>query len=355
MPPDSSDTTEPDALDGIRQPATDDWIAAHGGELTLPFEWTRLTGGTSNLTYAITDANGRRAVVRRPPTGRLLPRAHDMEREHRIITALASTPVPVARPIALCQDKGVTDAPFYVMDFCDGRTAAGSGTRMRNWTSEARARMGASMVDALVALHSVDPGEVGLADLGRPDDYIARQLNRWMESWQRSNGIAQLDLPEVQASFDFLSQRIPPQGPARVCHGDYGPHNLLVSEEGRVTAITDWEIGTLGEPRADLTYLLLAWGEMDLSSADAFFNSSLGEGYATRRELLARYEEQSGQSIPDLWFYIAFNTFKMCCIVQGVYARFVGGVRAAQGEDVESYRAEIHRLAQAATSAIGLL
>jgi len=353
-----SETTQPGAaegLEGIRQPATDDWIAAHTDEVEPPFEWTRLTGGTSNLTYAIRDARGRHAVVRRPPTGKLLPKAHDMEREHKILAGLADTPVPVARPYAVCHDREVTGAPFYVMEFCEGRTAAAVLGSLREWNSEARSRMGASMVDAMVELHAVDPADVGLADLGRPENYVERQLKRWLDSWQRSDEAAGIDLPSVLESFETLSKCIPAQGPARVCHGDYGPHNLLVLDDGSVRAITDWEISTLGDPLADFTYFLWSWGEQTLDSEEAFLDSRSGDDYASRRELLSRYEQRSGRAVENLWFYIAFNSFKFCCIVQGVYARFRGGVRGAQGANLEAMRRNVEQLAHSTVRSIEFL
>lgn len=334
-------------IEGIRLPETEDWIAANTDQIEPPFEWSRLTGGTSNLTYAIQDKRGRRAVVRRPPTGKLLPKAHDMEREHKILYGLAPTSVPAARPFALCRDREVTGAPFYVMEFCEGVSISDPSGRSRDMPMQARSRIGASMVRAMVELHKLDPADVGLADLGRPDAYIARQLNRWFDSFQRSHDAAQIDLPQIAEAFEVLSARIPEQGPARVCHGDYGPHNLLVSEDGAVVAITDWEICTLGDPLADITYFIRGWSDEEVTSAEAFLDARREQGYATRRELIALYEAQTGRELEDLWYYVAFNSFKMCCIVQGVYARFRGGVRGTQGLDLEVMRERIIRLAAA--------
>jgi len=344
-----------EAIEGIRLAATEAWIGAHTSEVAPPFEWKRLTGGTSNLTYAIRDGRGRRAVVRRPPTGKLLPKAHDMEREYKIIDGLAATPVRVARPFALCSDPEITGAPFYVMEFCEGISISDPSGKTRDMPMEARPGIGASMVDAMVELHAVDPAAVGLADLGRADGYIARQLKRWFDSFQRSHEAAQIELPQLAEAFETLSAHIPEQGPARVCHGDYGPHNLLVSRAGEVVAITDWEIGTLGDPLADISYFIRSWGSEDLSSPDQFLDARRDDGYATRRELIERYEERTGREFEHLWYYLAFNCFKMCCILQGVYGRFRGGVRGAQGLDLEELRVRIVRLAEATTGSLEML
>jgi aminoglycoside phosphotransferase (APT) family kinase protein len=339
-------------IEGIRRAETESWIGANTDAVEPPFEWTRLTGGTSNLTYAIRDGRGRRAVVRRPPMGKLLPKAHDMEREHEILAALASTDVPVAKPFALCSDREVTGAPFYVMEFRQGEAIRDPAGRTREIPLAARAQVGPSNIDAIVALHRVDPKEVGLEELGRHEGYIARQLNRWFDSWQRSHEAAQIELPGIEESFAFLSERIPEQGPARICHGDYGLHNVLTGEAGEVVAITDWEICTLGDPLADITYFIRAWSDLTTGTRDAYLDARLAEGYDSRRALIDRYSERSGREINDLGFYLAFNAFKICCIVQGVYARFRSGVRGSQGMNLDDTRKRILHLADETQNAI---
>jgi aminoglycoside phosphotransferase (APT) family kinase protein len=335
-------------LEGIHRESIEAWLAANVADLRAPFEWIRLTGGTSNLTYAVETGNGSRVVLRRPPTGKALPKAHDMGREFKIVSALAPTPVPVARPLAFCPDPEVTGAHFYVMEFCAGNTLRDLSWKIHPMPAGARVRAGESMIDALVELHALDPAEIGLGDLGRPDAYVARQLNRWMDSWNRSHETARLDLPAVAECFESLSARIPEQGPGRVVHGDYGPHNMLVDDAGRVVAITDWEIGTLGDPLADLAYFVNGWaagpGETDVS----YQEGRLDEGYPTRATLLSRYEKKSSRTLEELPFYVAFNYFKITCIVQGVYARFQRGVRSTQGLDLDAFRKRIMGLARSA-------
>lgn len=328
-------------IEGIRLPETEKWIGEHADRIAPPFEWTRLTGGTSNLTFMIRDSDGRCAVVRRPPTGKLLPKAHDMEREYKILVGLAPTAVPIALPYALCSDPEVTGAPFYVMEFCDAGPATAPFGSLRDWPIAVRPHVGISIIDALSELHALDPADVGLADLGRSEGYVARQLNRWFDSWQRSHEAAQIDLPNLSKSFEILSKHIPEQGPARICHGDFAPHNLLITDDGAVRAIMDWEISTLGDPLADLTYFLAAWGSSRLDSTDAYLDGRPDEGHTSRRELIAHYEARTGRVVSNLWFYLAYNAFKYTCITQGVYARFRGGVRGAQGTDVDGMRTGI--------------
>lgn len=347
--------SEKQVLEGIQREAVEAWLASQVSDFPPPFEWIRLKGGTSNLTYSIRSTKNRRVVLRRPPTGKLLPKAHDMGREFKIISGLAPTPVPVAQPLAYCEDPEVTGAPFYVMEFCEGHMVRDTEWRIHPLSASARIRFGESMVEALVALHTLDPSEIGLSDLGRPEAYIARQLTRWMDSWNRSHEAAGLDFPGLAESFEVLSNRIPAQGPASVVHGDYGPHNMLVDDAGRIVALTDWEIGTLGDPLADLAYVANGWstgyGETELP----YEEGRLAEGYATRRELVSRYEEKSGRSLKDFPFYIAFNYFKSTCIVQGVYARFRKGVRGTQGLNLDAFRERILRTARSTEIATAAL
>ena len=335
-----TDVTDTEPLEGIDRANIDAWLVAHVDDLAAPFTWDRLTGGTSNLTYVVTDAKGRRVVVRRPPTGPLLPKAHDMGREYRILSALAPTAVPVAKPFGLCDDPAVTGANFYVMEFRPGHTVRTTGQEYHALAPDAAARFGPAAIEALAALHRLEPEAIGLGDLGRPDAYVARQLDRWADSWARSNEAARLDFP-IAAIHAGLRERIPEQGPARVCHGDYGPHNMLADDRGEITAITDWEIGTLGDPLADLAYVLNGWALAHAETDEPYAEGRLAPGHATRAELVRRYESEVGRALGDLSFYVAFNYFKTACIVQGVYARFARGVRSTQGLDVEAFAQRI--------------
>ncbi len=326
------------SIAGFDVPAVEAWISEHVAGLTGPFEWERLVGGHSNLTYALTAADGRRAVVRRPPQGELLPKAHDMEREWRVLEALADTPVPVAEPHGLCLDLEVTGARFYVMGFVPGRPFY-SADEVRAWVPEsARGDLGINIVDALAALHAVDPIAVGLERHGRPDGYVARQLRSWYGSWNASIEYAEIDDPGIHAAHDRLAELVPDQGPATLVHGDYMLHNVMFDRDGSVTAIVDWEISTLGDPLADLAYLLNGWVSADDDPPPPETSAALAEGLPPRSVLADRYAERTGRDLSRLDFYLAFNHFKTACILHGVYARYLNGQKAIDPVELEQLR-----------------
>lgn len=328
-------------LPGFDVVAVEAWIDANVDALSGPFEWDRLVGGHSNLTYALIAPDGSRAVVRRPPEGELLPKAHDMEREWRVLEALADTPVPVAAPHGLCLDLDVTGARFYVMGFVEGRPFY-SDDEVRGWVPEsARPQMAINMVDALAALHAVDPVEVGLERHGRPDGYVERQLRSWYGSWTASVPFAGIDDPGIHAAHDKLAAMVPEQGPATIVHGDYMLHNVMFDAEGAVTAIVDWEISTLGDPLADLAYLLNGWVAADDVPPPPATSATIAEGFPPREVLAERYAEQTGRDLSRLDFYVAFNHFKTACILHGVYARYLNGQKAIDADELEMLRKRV--------------
>jgi aminoglycoside phosphotransferase (APT) family kinase protein len=316
-----------------------DWLAAHT-PLRPPLAWTRLEGGHSNLTYLLTDAAGTECVIRRPPEGELLPKAHDMLREYRIISALHPVGIPVAEPIAYCDDRDVCDRHFYVMGKVDGEALyTGTGTAPR-LDLAARAHVGESFMGVLAAIHSVEPVAVGLDDLGRHDGYVARQLKTWYGSWVASVDAAGYDDPRVHELHDMLMANLPAEGPARVVHGDYGVHNAMFSDAGDVVAVLDWEIATLGDPLADFAYALNAWTEPadQLDGGDA---ATALPGFASRDELVEHYRARTGADLSNLAYYRAYNSLKTACIVHGVYARYRRGQKSTEGVDLEGLFARV--------------
>jgi len=310
------------------------WMA---GETRVepPCVWRRLEGGHSNLTYELTDSTGRQFVIRRPPQGELLPKAHDMSREYRIIDALHPVGVPVAEPIGFCDDRSVCDRHFYVMGKVGGEALYTAEQTAPRLDVAARARVGESFMSVLAHLHSIDPAAVGLDDLGRHDGYVSRQLRTWYGSWTASADAADYDDERVHALHERLMAELPEQGPARVVHGDYGVHNVMVDESGTVVAVLDWEIGTLGDPLADFAYALNAWAEpSDEPTAAATAPTAL-DGFASRNDLIGYYADRTGADMSDLGYYRGFNSFKTACIVHGVYARYKLGMKSTDGIDMD--------------------
>ena len=338
-------------IKGIEVATVTTWLEANIEGATGPFDFELIAGGHSNLTYAATGADGRRLVLRRPPLGHVLATAHDMTREHKIISALGATDVPVAPALGLCTDEAVNGAPFYVMDFVDGHVLR-DATAAREVTPEARRNASLSIADTLARIHAVDPDAVGLGDLGKKDGYIARQLKRWYGQFQQSQT---RDLPAVDEVHDALAARIPEQGPAAIVHGDYRLDNCMTDGDGNVIAVLDWEICTLGDPLADVGLLMVYWTEASDAAPMLLTAPTTVEGFLSRKELLDRYAEVSGRDLSQIDFYIAFGYWKLACIVEGVYARYVGGAMGSDASGFEGFAVQVERCAEAAADAVGRL
>jgi aminoglycoside phosphotransferase (APT) family kinase protein len=343
------------SIPGYDVPAVEAWIAAHTDALAFPLKWTRLEGGHSNLTYRIDDAKGRVAVIRRPPLGELLPKAHDMAREWAVISALSPTKVPVPEAIVFCEDKSVTGAQFYVMGHIDGRPLYNSVDTKKYIPEEKRAAFAFAFFDALGDLHSLDPDAIGLGDLGKKDGYVARQVKTWYRSWTASIAPAKLDDPRAHSLMQFFLDHEPDQGPARVVHGDYGVHNCLVGPDGGLAAIVDWEISTLGDPLADLAYALNPWPDPTDAAPPAPEAATSPKGFPPRSALAKRYAERTGRDLSKLDYYIGFNRWKSACIVHGVYARYMEGKKGTEGVDLEGLRQSIGRSLTLAEEAVARL
>ena len=256
----SSSDTAPNTIEGpvpgIDIAPVSAWLEQHVDGAIGPFTYDPITGGHSNLTMTVTGSDGTRFVLRRPPLGHVLASAHDMSREHRIISGLQSSNVPVPPVAGLCTDESINGVPFYVMEFVDGhvlRDAAASATALNE---VARANASCSLVDTMAKIHSVDLDAAGLSELGRQEGYIARQLKRWYSQWNQGKT---RNLGSVDRVHDRLRERIPEQGPASIVHGDYRLDNCMVDDQGNVIAVLDWEICTLGDPLADLGLLQVYW------------------------------------------------------------------------------------------------
>jgi len=333
---------------GIDVASVTSWFEQHAAGVEPPLRFDLIKGGRSNLTFKVTDQAKGAWVLRRPPLGHVLATAHDMGREHKIISALASTDVPVAPAVGLCTDDAVNGAPFYVMDFVDGlvlRDAAEAATV----TPEVRRRTGLALAETLADIHAVDPDAVGLGDLGRKEGYVERQLKRWHGQFEKS---ATREVPEVTGAHERLSRSIPPQQGATIVHGDYRLDNTMIDADGNVIAVLDWEICTLGDPLADLGLLMVYWSEADDPFAPLPGGATTLEGFPSRAELVSAYEAASGREVNDLGYYEAFGYWKLACILEGVYARYKAGAMGNDGADADAFGSVVTLLGQAAHASL---
>jgi aminoglycoside phosphotransferase (APT) family kinase protein len=302
-----------------------DHVEGASGE---PLDATLIAGGRSNLTYEIRDSS-HRWVLRRPPLGHVLPTAHDMAREYRVMTALAGTDVPVPRTYALCEDNAVNDAPFYVMELVEGTIYRDPSLLGTLDPGEAR-RCSESLIDVLARIHATDIDAVGLQDFGHPDGFLERQVRRWGEQWERSKT---RELPEVDELARRLRASLPESGPPTIVHGDYRLDNTMMSPDdpGTIVAVLDWEMSTLGDPLADLGLFLLYWGQADAQVIATGVAIDQNRGFLSRDEVTQRYAELSGRSVDELDWYVIFASYKLAIIVEGINARFQMGKTLGEG------------------------
>jgi aminoglycoside phosphotransferase (APT) family kinase protein len=334
---------------GIRVEATTAWFAANVRGARPPLDFELIAGGRSNLSYRVRDAGGACWVLRRPPLSGVLPSAHDMGREHRIISALRDTPVPVPEAVGLCEDPSVTGAPFYVMGYVDGIVPRDEQAVRGAFDERERAASARSLVEVLVALHEVEPDAVGLGDLGRRHGYIERQLRRWSRQWEQSKT---RELPAMEETGRRLAATVPAQqGPGAIVHGDYRLDNLMLSPAGEVVAVLDWELCTLGDPLADVGLLMVYWSEPgdDVLPLDSTVTALAG--FPRRAEVADAYASSSGRDLSNLDFYVAFGYWKLAAILEGVYARSAAGAYGTGDDTYRRFAAVVERLAERALEA----
>ncbi len=302
-----------------------------GGDCDLAF--SLISGGRSNLTYLVR-GGGREWVLRRPPLGHVLPTAHDMAREYRVLAALAGTGVPAPRPFALCEDTAVNEMSFYVMEYCPGIVLAHELPPGYAATEADRRRICVALVETLARLHAVDYRAVGLDGFGHPEGYLERQVRRWSQQWERSQTSP---LPEIDELIRRLRAALPQSPPPAIVHGDYRLGNMALAphDPGRVVAIFDWEMATLGDPLADLGYTLIYWTEKDdpppaggIGTASAF---TALPGFFTRAEIVEEYAKRSGRNVEAVDFYQVLALYKLAVIAEGIYARYLQGKTLGEG------------------------
>lgn len=300
---------------------------ARPGLVQGPLSGSLVQGGRSNLTY-IVDDGVHRYVVRRPPLGHVLATAHDMSREHRVLSALTDTGVPVPRTHVLCQDEEVLGAPFYVMEHVDG-TVYRSAEETTQLSVPQRADLAHQLMDVLAELHGIDPDSVGLGDFGRPEGFLQRQLRRWNKQLAASRN---RDIPGVDELSERLAERVPQTAKAAIVHGDYRLDNVLVDDDLRIKAVLDWEMATLGDPLTDLGLLVVYWEGFSGIQGDPI-TKGIGPdyGFPSARELLDRYAARSALDLTALDWYIAFGFFKIAVILEGIHYRYTNNQTVGEG------------------------
>jgi aminoglycoside phosphotransferase (APT) family kinase protein len=321
-------------LPGLPYGPVDRFLRTALPDLTQDAPWTAdvLSGGLSNITYRLHLAGGP-VILRRPPLGGVLPSAHDMQREYRVMSALASTAVPVPRTLAVCTDPDVLGYPFYVMSSVDGqvlRTAADTGAI----TPGTRRGLATQLVEVLADLHDVDVAAAGLSDYGRAQGYTERQIRRWGGQWERSRT---RDLPDMDRLLGWLADHVPARSDGTVVHGDYRLDNTIVDLTGpspRIAAVVDWELSTLGDPLADLGLALTYWhdhGDDERASIPVAVGVTAHEGFPSGREFAEAYALRTGRDLTELPFYLALAAMKLAVVLEGVHARYVGGHTVSAG------------------------
>lgn len=318
--------------EGLDLEALRGWLDRAAPE-ALPGDLTAslITGGKSNLTYVVSNGD-RDVVVRRPPLGHVLATAHDMGREHTIMAALAGTAVPVPAMIASCPDTEVIGAPFYVMQRMPG-TAFQRASDLDQLGPDRVRAISERLVDTLVDLHAVDHEAVGLADFGRPDGYLERQVRRWRKQLESSRSREVAGIDELA---ETLSREIPASSDATIVHGDFRLDNALVdtTDGDRITAVLDWEMSTLGDPLTDVA-VMLAYHRMALAAGDsgAVTDAPKAAGHLSPDEVAERYASRSGRDIGDLGFHLGLAYFKLAVILEGIYLRHSHGQTVGSGFD----------------------
>ena len=332
-------------IEGINEKQVTAWLLGHVPGFEPPVHYFLIAGGHSNLTYRCEDENGVNCVLRRPPLGHVLESAHDMGREYKIISALEDSNVPVPKTYGLCKDADVNGADFYVMSYVDGLVLNDSevGEQVETKYREA---IGIHVIDILCELHTINPDDVGLGDLGRKEAYLERQIKRWTKQWEASKTH---EIPEMEEAAKILRDTMPGQVGATIVHGDFRLGNMIV-RGGQVKAILDWELCTLGDPLADVGYLLNNWvspGEVERGPGDQ--SPTAVGGYPSREELCQIYTQRTGRDLSQINYYRAFSHWRLAAIGQGVYKRYlVGAMGEDRDVDLDKQKQGVQRRAAAA-------
>jgi aminoglycoside phosphotransferase (APT) family kinase protein len=321
-----------DSPPGLDLEALAGFLGPQVGGLQGPLTAAVIAGGRSNLTYTVGDGS-RTWVVRRPPLAHVLPTAHDMAREWRVMSALQGTGIPVPTTVALCEDSAVVGAPFYVMEFVPGEVVRERLPAHWPATRETRQTMSRALIDVLLALHAVQPEAVGLGDFGRPSGFLERQVRRWWQQWEAS---ATRELPAIEELHRRLVAGVPSPSPPGIVHGDYRFDNVIFAADtpSRIAAVVDWEMSTIGDPLCDLGLLIVYWVDDPDDPAAGVHpgaRGDLGPGFPTRAELVLAYAEGSHRDLSALEWYVALGFYKLAIIAEGIHARYLMGMTVGEG------------------------
>jgi aminoglycoside phosphotransferase (APT) family kinase protein len=309
-------------------------------------------GGGSNFSFLLERADGSRFVLRRPPRPPLPPTAHDVVRESRLQLALAPLGIRVPNIRAVCQDESLLGVPFYVMDYIDGDVITTELPSPLDVDADARRRLGEDLVDTLVEIHAADVSEPGLAVFSRPGNYNERQVRRFSQLWEVNQT---RELPSVVEVGTWLAQNVPEQLPATVVHGDYRLGNMIVTRErpDRIAAVLDWEMGTIGDPRADVGYLVATYSEPGGRSNPLGTSPvTARDGFPSRDELAARYADLSGRRLEPLAWFEALALWKAAVFCEAIYGRYVRGELTAEDERARRFEQGVPLLAETAAAVI---
>lgn len=335
-------------MQGIDEARVEQWLNTNIEGATGPYTYHLIAGGRSNITFRVVDAHGKHMVLRRPPLGHVLATAHDMAREHRIISAVGKTNVPVPRTLGICTDVDVNGAPFYVMDFVPG-VVLDSPERGEQLPVHLRTQAAENLIDVLADLHAVNIDEVGLGDLAKREGYVERQVKRWSTQWAQSKT---RELPAIEEVATRLAANIPTQQAVAIAHGDYRFGNCLTNvENGTIAAVLDWELCTLGDPLADLGYVGIYWTDPGQPLTRTNDPSGL-EGFCSFDHLVERYAQRTGYDVSNIGYYKAFASFRLAVIAEGVYARYLHGAMGDQQVDLEPLKLSVDNLAESALKSL---
>lgn len=321
--------------------ALEHWMAKHVADYAGPLSVNQFKGGQSNPTYELVTP-GHTYVLRRKPPGNLLPSAHAVDREFRVISALARQGFPVARPYALCEDASVIGSMFYVMDKVEGRVLW--DLKLPGMEPDQRRAIYEAQTDTLARLHAIDPEAAGLGDYGRPGNYFGRQVGRWSKQYAASETET---IPAMNRLMAFLPDSLPPEGPPRIVHGDWRLDNMILApDRPEVLAVLDWELSTLGDPMADLSYYLIGW-VIPASQRNGVGGADLKAlGIPTVEETVDRYADATGMRPDNLDWLMAYNLFRLAAICQGIAGRVRDGT--ASSPQAVATAAQVHPLSEAA-------